>query len=144
MQAQESTIQFLREIGNSFELEKQACLRLQFILDRLPNTTPEETWTALPMLFLRGTLNPEELQSMPYLEFLQTPYWTAVSEHVKSKHPWCALCTDPLSGPLEVHHRTYVHRGYEWRHLNDLAVLCHECHDWISKKPARWKAVPRQ
>jgi hypothetical protein len=143
MDMQERIDSALREIGTSFEAEREERTRLQSILEKFPNVTPQEVWSALPILFWRGTLDPDELRSMPYQEFLQSTYWLAVSEHVKSKHPWCALCTDPLSGPLEVHHRTYIHRGYEWQHLNDLAVLCHECHDWISKKPARWKAVPR-
>ena len=34
----------------------------------------------------------------------------------------------PLSSPLAVHHRTYAHRGEEWRYLDDLTVLCEGCH----------------
>lgn len=100
----------LREIGKSFDADALERNLLQSVLYRFPNVTPEETWDALPVLFIRGTLDAKELRSMQYFEFLATPYWLAVSEHVKSKHPWCALCTDPLSGPLEVHHRTYIHR----------------------------------
>jgi hypothetical protein len=141
MGIQEFIDETLCEITDSFTAEECSRLKLQAILCKYPNTTPHETWIALPMLFWRRILNSGELRSMPYLEFLSTPYWLAVSEYVKSLRPWCALCVDPLSGPLEVHHRTYAHRGGEWQYLDDLTVLCHECHDWISKKPSRWKFI---
>ena len=131
----------LREITCSFAADAASHHHIQRILDQFPNITPHEVWDALPMLFWRGVLNSAELRSIPYVDFLQTQYWRAVSEHLKTEYPWCALCTEPLAGPLEVHHRTYKHRGSEWEHLEDLAVLCHECHDWISKKPSRWKSL---
>lgn len=131
----------LCEIGDSFAAEDRSQNSLRIVLCQYPNVPPEDIWTALPMLFWLGILNSEKLRSLPYQEFLLTPYWLAVSTHVKDNHPWCVLCTEPLSGPLEVHHRTYLHRGSEWEHLEDLTVLCHECHDWISKKPSRWKML---
>ena len=143
MQTQEYIDQVLRDIGNSFDEEESRRNRLHSILWRFPNVTPSETWIALPMLFWQGKLDAKILRSMSYEQFLKTPYWLAVSEYVKKHHPWCALCAEPFAEPLEVHHRTYIHRGFEWQHLGDLAVLCHDCHDWISKKPSRQKFLLR-
>ena len=120
----------LEEISLSFRVDEVARAKLRRILDTYPDTTPAETWIALPLLFWQGTLDTQVLRKMPYDEFLKTPYWAAVSEHVKSLRPWCVLCTEPLAGPLRVHHRTYVHRGDEWRHLEDLSVICDPCHSW--------------
>jgi hypothetical protein len=134
----------IRQVGESFASERAAYNRLNRILAKFPDTTLQETWDALPMLFFRGIFNESVLRVLPYDEFLQTSYWLAVSNHVREKYPWCVLCVEPLTRPLEVHHRTYAHKGSEWLHLDDLSVLCHECHDWISKKPSRWKLLLRK
>ena len=144
MELQKYIDETLIEIGASFDKEKEARLRLQRVLDKYPDTTTAETWLALPMLFWWGILDSKILRSMPYDEFLKTPYWLAVSACVKAHNPWCALCTEPFAEPLEVHHRTYVHRGSEWKHLDDLTVLCRDCHEWVSQKPSNWKVVRKR
>lgn len=134
MSTEELVDDALCEVAESFAIEAIAHRRLQRILVQFPNTTPKETWDALPILFWRRILISEILRSLPYDEFLQTPYWIAVSEHAKAEQPWCVLCTEPMDGPLEVHHRTYQHRGSEWLHLGDLTVLCGDCHQTFHKK----------
>jgi 5-methylcytosine-specific restriction endonuclease McrA len=65
--------------------------------------------------------------TMKYEEFLQTPYWVVIREYVLFK--WnnkCAFCGS--SENLNVHHRTYEHRGREHTHISDLVVLCNSCH----------------
>ena len=104
---------------------------------KYPKTTPQETWIILPILFVRGIMDSAKLRTMDYLKFLKTGYWLAVSTYVKERRPWCALCCEPTAGPLEVHHRTYEHRGSEWQHLDDLTVLCHDCHEWTGLKGGR-------
>jgi 5-methylcytosine-specific restriction endonuclease McrA len=54
----------------------------------------------------------QQLATMPYHAFLHTPY--------------CQLC--PATTALQVHHRTYAHRGQEYQYLEDLVVLCETCH----------------
>jgi len=38
----------------------------------------------------------------------------------------CSLCANKHS--LNVHHRTYEHKGEEYKNLEDLVVLCKICH----------------
>ena len=67
----------------------------------------------------------EELKAMPYDEYLQTPEWSEKREKAlrRAEHR-CQICNS--SGFLHVHHRTYENRGDE--RLEDLAVLCEDCH----------------
>lgn len=67
------------------------------------------------------------VNKMNYKDFLQTPYWKAVSEKKVRKAQYrCELCNS--QGVLNVHHRTYSHKGFEALHLEDLIVLCQNCH----------------
>jgi len=67
------------------------------------------------------------IQSMNYRDFLETPYWTIVSEKKKIQAKFkCQLCNSQSN--LQTHHRTYSIRGKELQNLNDLVVLCEECH----------------
>lgn len=69
----------------------------------------------------------KELQEMPYSNFLKTHYWEIVRNYVLyKKNNKCHLC--PNNKYLQVHHRTYEHRGSEIFHLDDLIVLCKRCH----------------
>lgn len=73
----------------------------------------------------------EYLRTLPYARFLETRYWRAVRSHVAhtAKHV-CAVCEQRVPG-VEVHHRTYEHRGAEYRNLNDLRLLCPRCHNTV-------------
>jgi hypothetical protein len=96
-------------------------------------------WTAYDELFVRGTAEDqfeyvsvsftwslyERLKAMPYSEFLRTDYWHAVKAHVLIVES-CSMCAGHLK--LNVHHRTYKHHGREHLHLEDLIVLCENCH----------------
>ena len=64
---------------------------------------------------------------MTYKEYLSTPYWKLVSMLAKKKAGYkCQLCGSDYN--LNVHHRTYEHKGTEILNMNDLIVLCQECH----------------
>ena len=62
-----------------------------------------------------------------YYAYLQTPHWKEVRNlklhQVGGK---CQLCG--ATKRLEIHHNSYEHLGKEEYYLNDLIVLCHECH----------------
>lgn len=74
-------------------------------------------------------------KQMPYEKYLQTPYWAAVrSAAIERSGGVCHACG--AGHHLEVHHKTYEHRGDEMRHLNDLAVYCHACHGRLHGKAA--------
>jgi 5-methylcytosine-specific restriction endonuclease McrA len=45
----------------------------------------------------------------------------------------CRVCNE--RGRLEVHHRSYDHRGGSLEgELRDTIALCGECHDWAHRK----------
>jgi len=76
------------------------------------------------------TTKPELL---PYDEFLDSPYWIGLSIWLKGRADYrCQHCRRrpyPIGKGLEVHHKTYAHRGFEDPdHLDDLIVLCRTCH----------------
>lgn len=68
-----------------------------------------------------------QLAQMRYVEFLKSDYWATVRNYVLYKRgEKCFLC--PATSNLHVHHKTYEHRGCEIHHLDDLVILCKECH----------------
>jgi hypothetical protein len=67
------------------------------------------------------------IKYIKYNYFLQTPYWKVISEIKKRDSDYkCNLCNS--GEKLETHHKTYDHRGDEIRHMNDLIVICNDCH----------------
>lgn len=70
----------------------------------------------------------ELILEMDYQDFLQTPYWKAVASMVRKKNKYkCVLCGESYG--LNVHHKTYENHGAEHLHLDDLTLLCSECHE---------------
>lgn len=66
------------------------------------------------------------LRTMPYSEYLQTPHWQERRTRSLKKAGFrCQVC-NAYGVRLNVHHRTYERRGYEFD--TDLIVLCQECH----------------
>lgn len=66
-------------------------------------------------------------RKMAYPKFLLTPYWHDVRTRIVERECGCCkLCK--RSGPLDVHHIVYTHRGDELNHLHELVALCRECH----------------
>jgi hypothetical protein len=69
-----------------------------------------------------------ELRAMPYEEFLNSSYWQIVRDLMLDTAGYRCQNDSASDQPLHVHHLTYDHRGSEWRHLEDLVVLCAKCH----------------
>jgi 5-methylcytosine-specific restriction endonuclease McrA len=68
------------------------------------------------------------INSLPYKDFLVTPYWKAIAQYKRYKAKYkCELCNS--NGSLAVHHKTYENHGLEVYHLEDLVVLCKDCHE---------------
>lgn len=65
--------------------------------------------------------------TIPYSEFLNTPYWKAISNHKKNLagHK-CEKCGSDKY--LQCHHVHYILRGVEHKDLSCLMVLCGACH----------------
>jgi hypothetical protein len=75
----------------------------------------------------------EYIKAMEYKEFLQTPYWKDISDYKKKMaNNRCQLCNK--KGVLHTHHRTYSIHGYEINNLDDLIVLCEDCHKKFHNK----------
>lgn len=73
-----------------------------------------------------------ELQKMPYQEYLKTPEWRQRRQkHLQSAGFRCQVC-NANGVTLHVHHRTYERRGTE--RFSDLIVLCRECHELFHQK----------
>jgi hypothetical protein len=67
----------------------------------------------------------DELQTMPYREYLRTPEWRERASVTYARFGWrCAVCNG--GADLEAHHRTYDRRGVE--EPGDLTALCPSCH----------------
>lgn len=65
-----------------------------------------------------------------YRDYLNSPIWKYVSSLIKLiKNYTCEMCEEQ-SNPahLVVHHCTYAHLGSEFDHLDEVTVLCTDCH----------------
>ena len=75
---------------------------------------------------------PNRLASLPYDLYLETDHWKQLREKAIAHYgETCVLCDRQ---PVQVHHRTYVRRGFE--RLTDLIVLCDDCHSRYHGKTA--------
>jgi hypothetical protein len=69
----------------------------------------------------------ELLKSSPYNMYLISPYWNIIKNYKKRiSLNRCQLCSNKKN--LHVHHNNYKNRGYEYKNLDDLIVLCKICH----------------
>ena len=114
-------------VGVSFDLDWKFQQRYSLALSRWPKVTNEEYIMLLPTIWVEDRFNQYELCHMKYEDFLRTQYWKAISWKAKQDHKYCQDCFEYLQ-QLHVHHLTYVRRGLEWLHPEDLVVLCHSCH----------------
>lgn len=70
------------------------------------------------------------LAAMEYHDFLRTYYWRVVRHYLMStRGRQCRDCRGTFRlGNLHVHHETYQHHGQEHLYLEDLTILCQNCH----------------
>lgn len=79
-------------------------------------------WQAQQNLWLKRL---QDLRTMPYKQYLQTPEWQERRKAALKRAGYkCQVCN--RSRQLHTHHRTYERRGAEL--ARDLIVLCDECH----------------
>lgn len=68
-----------------------------------------------------------------YYDFLQSDYWRYVRKlKLKQCGKKCQICGSKKD--LSVHHNSYAHHGQEHKYLEDLVVLCNECHKMFHHK----------
>lgn len=76
----------------------------------------------------------EYIKQMSYKDFLETPYWKAISAYAKYGSK-CSICGSKNN--LSTHHNSYKNHGYEHKKEvinNDLTVLCQDCHSKFHDK----------
>ncbi len=75
----------------------------------------------------------ETLKTCDYSIYLETDHWKFFSSEKRKNAKYkCEICGEK---GIEVHHKTYEHRGFET--FNDVLCLCHKCHMEIHNgKPA--------
>ncbi len=70
---------------------------------------------------------------MPYEKYLKTKHWKKVRKLVFKRAKYkCEQCGN--KGILHPHHKTYRNRGNEHNYLEDIIVLCEDCHSEIHGK----------
>lgn len=78
--------------------------------------------------YRKDDLSIYQLKNMPYREYLQTNHWDKVKKVVRERAKnKCQLC-GTTKGQMNVHHNNYEHRGEELDHLEDVILLCRDCH----------------
>lgn len=69
----------------------------------------------------------ERLRALPYAEYLQSEHWQDIRKAALKRSRYrCQVC-NTSERTLNVHHRTYEHRGEEY--AADVIVLCENCHE---------------
>jgi len=67
------------------------------------------------------------LNNMDYKDYLASPYWKIISnERKRIDKNVCRLCNGDKN--LNVHHSTYINRGFEFNNMSDIITLCCDCH----------------
>lgn len=86
-----------------------------------------EKWSIIANQYYIQSMITEHVSDMSYYDYLMTPQWKAISEKKRKQAGFkCQLCNG--NGKLSVHHKTYKNKGTEMYNMNDLIVLCDDCH----------------
>lgn len=102
------------------------CAEHQRILNDIEGQRKLDESRAERVRAFESSARSNELRSMPYQEYLDSPEWKAKRLLVLDRDGHiCRLCSS--SERLNVHHRTYDNRGDE--PLEDLTTLCQACHE---------------
>jgi 5-methylcytosine-specific restriction endonuclease McrA len=117
---------FLKEPLGNYRTYEYFCDRCKHLIKRLK--------TQKNYLNDKDFLKIAQYKTMPYKEYLLTPYWKWFADEARRcAHYKCNLCNG--SGILHVHHKTYETRGEE--KFDDVIVLCDRCHAKFHDKPVR-------
>ena len=72
-----------------------------------------------------------ELKKLPYQDYLRTDHWKELRKKVKQRDVSCRICNSLKR--LNVHHRCYESKGDAIKEINDLVLLCKDCHELFHK-----------
>lgn len=91
------------------------------------NISPKERINQIKYSNVNWKVVSKHIKNMEYQSFLKTPYWKAIAAHTKYKAGYrCQVCNSPYD--LVTHHRNYGVHGFEHFYIQDLTVLCNNCH----------------
>jgi len=104
---------------------KQTALETDTIIKGEQKVSPAKRFHLMTSILSQASI--DRLKGMDYQDFLSTFYWEIVRKYKMVRAGYkCELCNE--NGVLHVHHKTYEHHGEEHSHLEDLIVLCKDCH----------------
>jgi hypothetical protein len=115
--------------------DEQIAVAISYAQARRPaRSQPTGALVSSAMLLGDRVLRRDDLRTMPYADFLKTDYWREVRRFVLERSGYrCEVCRrhwpEGSRRAVDVHHMTYEHRGSEYWHQEDLAVLCTKCHE---------------
>lgn len=72
----------------------------------------------------------DKFDNISYKDYTNSPLWKYMSSVFKMMHGYCCARCNKRAYPahLVVHHLSYDHVGSEFEHLDEIQVLCKECH----------------
>jgi len=127
-----------KETNDLYYLQRLHC---HDICPSCQNRQAKEFQTRQDQLKLEDTVahkRLDELKSMPYAKYLQTPEWNKRRKRAYKRARYkCQLCGAKNKG-LNAHHNSkeaYTRRGEEWD--SDLIVLCNDCNASFHKDGKR-------
>jgi len=101
-------------------------LAIALITEQSPHFSAARKFSAIAE-WLEFAEADEILKKLPYKRFLSGGVWRSIREYLfEIRGRACQVCCS--SERLQIHHSTYKHRGSEYKHLNDLVILCRDCH----------------
>ena len=127
----EKKISLLKEKENMIKERTEEYIKYYLDSDRAWNVRTK-TWQKIQSLqdfYVDYNEIENYIKNMDYNDFLQTPYWKAIAEKVKSRAKWtCEMCGKSAEC-LNVHHPDYSFHGRELQNINRLKCLCPDCHE---------------
>ena len=66
------------------------------------------------------------LRRINYKSYLKSSHWKQLREVALFRDKVCKKCGSSIY--LQVHHKSYKNRGDFWKEIDDLIVLCRNCH----------------
>lgn len=104
------------------KLRPYLCAKCRQSLCQRPGTQEVSKLSSTPRKQAR------KVRLLPYQEFLKTDFWQDIRKRkLQAANFSCEDCRHSGS-QLDVHHLTYRHHGKEDKHLDELRVLCRNCH----------------
>lgn len=88
-----------------------------------------------PVTIIKKARSPKEsqeyLKSLSYKDYLNTNHWKILRNKVLIRDQRCKICNSMEK--LNAHHRSYLNKGNPSKELDDIVLLCKDCHELFHK-----------